>query len=211
MKKKQKRIKRGRKARKNKKDFSLKEQYLLSWNYIKESRNFIYSVVGIFVFFTLIGFFVPAPDFISEQILQFIQNLVAQTQGLPVSDLIIFILLNNLQTSFFGIVLGAVLGIFPFFAAIANGYLLGFVSTMSVGEGGFSVLLKLLPHGIFELPATFISFGLGLKLGTFIFRKDKAESFREYFWNSIRVFLFVVVPLLIVAAIIEGSLIAFWG
>ena len=141
----------------------------------------------------------------------FIQNLLSQTEGLSAPGLIVFIFLNNVQSSFFGVVLGFVLGVFPVLAAIANGYLVGFVGVMAVNSEGFSSLLRLLPHGIFELPAIFISFGMGIKFGTFIFQKDKAESFREYFLNSIRVFLFVVVPLLIVAAIIEGSLIALVG
>jgi len=57
------------------------------------------------------------------------------------------------------------------------------------------------------LPAIFLSFGLGIKLGTFILQKKKIESFKDYFLNSLRVFFFVILPLLIVAAIIEGVLI----
>ena len=36
-----------------------------------------------------------------------------------------------------------------------------------------SDLFRLLPHGIFELPAIFISLGLGLRFGMFIFQKEK--------------------------------------
>jgi len=72
-------------------------------------------------------------------------------------------------------------------------------------------LWRILPHGIFELPAVFIALGMGLKFGGFIFQKEKIKSLREYFWNSLRVFLFVVLPLLIIAGIIEGTLIFFSG
>jgi uncharacterized membrane protein SpoIIM required for sporulation len=58
------------------------------------------------------------------------------------------------------------------------------------------------------LPAIFVSFGLGIKFGTFIFYKEKMKHFGEFFINSLRVFIFVVLPLLIIAAIIEGSLIS---
>jgi stage II sporulation protein M len=195
------------KVKKRKRGFNLREQYSLSWAYLKKSKNFIFIVIGIFVFFTFIGFFVPAPDFLSEQILEFIQELIEKTQNMSISELISFIFFNNLQSSFFGMILGVLFGIFPIFAAIANGYLLGFVGVIAVESEGFFTLFGLLPHGIFELPAIFISLGLGLKLGMFIFRKEKEESFRDFFWNSLRVFLFIVVPLLIIAAIIEGSLI----
>ena len=95
--------------------------------------------------------------------------------------------------------------------AILNGYLVGFVASMAVGSGGVIVLWRILPHGIFELPAVFISLGLGLKFGTFIFQKKILESFRRFLWNSLRVFLLIVLPLLIIAAIIEGCLIFIAG
>lgn len=197
--------------KKNKQNFNLKEQYKKSWDYIKESRNFIYVIIGIFFFFTLVGFFIPAPGFLSEQILEFIRELIEKTQAMGQGELIKFIFLNNLQSSFFGMIFGVFLGVFPLIVTVVNGYLLGFVALISVESGGFSVLLRLLPHGIFELPAIFISLGIGLKFGMFIFQKRKIDSFKEYFLNSLRVFLFVVIPLLIIAGIIEGSLIFLSG
>jgi len=52
---------------------------------------------------------------------------------------------------------------------------------------------------------------MGLKFGTFIFQKKRMKSFKNYFWNGLRVFLLVVIPLLIIAAVIEGSLIFLVG
>jgi len=193
--------------KKNKKEFNLKEEYNKSWNYLKDSKNFIYIIAIIFFTFVLFGFFIPAPEVVVEQILEFIKELIEKTQNMSQGQLIKFIFFNNLQTSFFGIILGLFFGIFPIIAAIANGYLLGFVSSITVESEGGLILWRLLPHGIFELPAVFISLGLGLKFGTFIFQKRKLDSFNEYFWNSIRVFLFVVVPLLAIAGIIEGVLV----
>ena len=57
------------------------------------------------------------------------------------------------------------------------------------------------------MPAVFISLGLGLKLGMFIFSKKPGLELRKRFFESLNVFLFIVVPLLIIAAIIEGILI----
>jgi len=106
---------------------------------------------------------------------------------------------------------GFFLGIFPAIVSIANGYVLGFVSARVVGEEGVLTLWKLFPHGVFELPAIFISLGMGIKFASFIGYKKKYEKFKEFFWNSFRVFVFVIIPLLVVAAIIEGSLIYFAG
>lgn len=188
------------------KKFKISEEYQEAWNYIKSSKIFIFIIIGIFLILALIGFFVPAPDALSEQIMKFIEELLAKTSGLSTVEMIRFIFLNNVQSSFLSIILGIALGIFPLLTAIANGYLLGFVSSMSVQEGGVSTLFLLLPHGIFEIPAIFISLGLGLRLGILPFKKDKMR-FKEHILNALKVFVLIVVPLLIIAAIIEGLLI----
>jgi stage II sporulation protein M len=192
--------------KKKQKEFDVKEQYKKSFAFLKESRIFVYSIVIIFFAFVLIGFFVPASQSVIEQIKKFIEELLKQTQGMSFPELTGFIIFNNLQTSFFGMIFGVVLGIFPLLLAMSNGYLLGFVSKLSVQTDGFLSLWRLLPHGIFELPAVFISLGLGMKIGSFIFQKKKLKSLKEYSLNSLKVFFFVVIPLLIIAGIIEGAL-----
>lgn len=179
------------------------------WDYIKESKNYIYSIMFVFFAFFLVGFFLPVPREIAEQILKFIEELLRQTENMSQSEITSFIFFNNLQSSFTGMIFGVFLGIFPIIVAMLNGYILGFVALLSVSSEGIFILWRLVPHGIFELPAVFISLGLGLKFGTFVFQKNKSESFRNYFWNSIKTFVFIVFPLLVVAAVIEGALIAF--
>ena len=93
--------------------------------------------------------------------------------------------------------------------AVINGYLLGFVASIAVNSNGIGSLWRILPYGIFELPAVFISLGLGLKFGTFLRQKNKGKYFKDYFWNCIRIFILIVIPLLIIAGIIEGTLIHF--
>ncbi len=183
--------------------------FVKSFNYIKKSKNFIYFIIGTFFLLTLIGYFIHPSDYLLDYLLKFIRELIEKTEGLSAYDLIKFIFFNNLQSSFFGLILGFFFGIFPIFFAVINGYVLGFVASMAVSEGGIFSLWRIFPHGIFELPAIFISLGLGLKFGYFILQKNRAESFKNYFWNSIRVFLVIVIPLLIIAAIIEGILISF--
>ena len=90
-----------------------------------------------------------------------------------------------------------------------NGFILGFVSKLSVAEIGLFSLWKLLPHGIFELPAIFISFASGVKLGSFIFHKKKIEALENFLKNTLRIFILVVVPLLFLAALIESAFLFF--
>jgi len=194
------------KKKASKKGF-FKENYGESFNYIKVSRNFIYSIIVLFLLFSLIGFFVPVPPLLEQKILEFIEELLRKTQDMSQAELIRFILLNNIQSSFTGMTFGVIFGVFPVLATLANGYLLGFVAAKTVESQGIFILWRILPHGIFELPALFISLGLGLKLGTFVFKKNKLETLSDYIVKSIKVFFFIVIPLLITAAVIEGSLI----
>ena len=102
------------------------------------------------------------------------------------------------------IFLGLFIGIFPLMATIQNGYILGFVGKAVVRAEGVLTLWRILPHGIFELPAIFIALGLGLKLGEKVLTRKKPLKFLV---SALKVFLLVIIPLLLIAAIIEGLLI----
>jgi len=199
------------KTKKRKRFFNFPEEYRKSWKYIKESRKFIYFIIGIFLLFVLIGLFIPAPESVYNKIMEFIKELFEKTQYMSQLELTNFIIFNNLQSTFFGIFFGMFLGIFPVISAIANGYVLGFVALISINNGGILSLWRIFPHGIFELPAVFISLGMGLRLGMFIFQKKKIESFKNYLINSLRTFFFVIIPLLIIAGIIEGAFMVLIG
>ena len=198
-------MKKIQKNHKNK--FSLKKEYQNSLNFLKESKKFIWIVLGLFLAFALIGFFIPVPDVISKQIFEFIKEILGKTENMSQGQLIKFIFLNNIQSSFLGMVFGVFLGIFPVISTIANGYLLGFVANFAIQENGIFSLWRILPHGIFELPAVFISFALGLRIGASIFSKKKFRKFNETFISCLKIFVLIIIPLLIIAAIIEGSLI----
>jgi len=179
----------------------------LSLDYIKESKSFIYVAISIFFLFSILGFFVPLPQNLSNEILQYFRSLVLETKGFGVFEMILFLFSNNSVSGFMGLFFGFFFGIFPILNAILNGFILGFAAMFSVSEGGILSLWRLFPHGIFELPAIFISLGLGIKFSTFIFKKKKFNSFKEYFEKSFWSYITIILPLLVIAAIIEGILI----
>lgn len=185
-------------------------QYEKSFSYIKESKKYIYWTIGVFFLFSLVGFFVPVPSSFSELIMDYLKELVLETQGMSYGELMNYLFFHNSYSSFMGLFFGVFFGLFPLFSVVANGFLVGYVSSLSVSVAGFSVLVRLVPHGIFELPALFISLGLGIKLGTFILRKEKIKSLGNFLLESLRVFVFIVLPLLVLAAIIEGTLIYYF-
>tara|TARA_Y100000310_G_scaffold89035_1_gene86163 strand:+ start:1597 stop:2199 length:603 start_codon:yes stop_codon:yes gene_type:complete len=183
--------------------------YKKCWRFLQESSDYHIISLGVFCSFIIIGF--AFPIFFQEKIFEFMRELLLQVQGLSVSEMISFIFFNNLGASFFAVVLGVVLGVFPIGAAIVNGYLLGFVSRFAVNESGSILILwRLLPHGIFEIPAIILSIGFGLKLGVELWKKDPWNVLKRNIVEAMRFFVFVIVPLLIIAAIVEGFLI-FWS
>jgi len=206
----------GKKKRKTvnrnvkKKENFWKKHYSLSWDYIKESKGYIQFIIFIFVLASFVALFWQ-PPFIVDWIRTFVEQLLQKTEGLSTGELIIFISNNNLKGSFIAMMVGMVFGIFPLVMGLMNGYLLGFVAEKSVQVEGISILWRLVPHGIFELPAIVISLALGIKLGMFWFTGSIKKEFLRRFENSLRVFLFVILPLLIIAAIIEGILIGIVG
>ena len=175
-----------------------------SISYLKESMIYFWIIVGLFLFSALIGFMFPENFVFFDELLK---ELAEKTTGLGHGELTWFIFQNNVLSSFMGLVLGIVLGVFPLMGILINGLLLGYVYAKASAVAGLGVIWMLVPHGIFELPAVFISLGLGLKLGMFIFTKNKKKELIERLIKSLKVFLLIVFPLLVIAAIIEGILI----
>ena len=176
-----------------------------SITYIKDSKKYICAVFLIFLVGAVLGI-------IFKDNLSFLDNvikeIIQQTENLSTKELIIFIFLNNTLSSIFGIFGGIAFGIMPIISSISNGVLLGYVMNKAVTFAGIGTIWRLFPHGIFELPAIFISFGLGIKLGFSIIKlSKKRKEFKKKIYETFVALVYCVIPLLIIAAIIEGFLI----
>ena len=148
---------------------------------------------------------------LNDFLMEYFKELVSEFEGLGIFPTALCLFFNNVFASFFGIVFGIFLAIPTLFFVVSNSYAIGFISRLSVDKVGFVSLWRLIPHGIFELPAVFISFALGLKLGTFVFARQPWKELKIRFVKSMKVFFLIVVPLLVVAAIIEGILMVVGG
>ena len=188
--------------------FSLNENFKQALKDLKLIKSyFIFSVV-LFLVITLIG--AVFPIFFQEQILKLLKEIMEQTQGLDSLELTQFIMFNNLKSSLIALVLGIFFGIIPLGVTVVNAYVLGFVINKSVMIEGPLIIWRLFPHGIFELPAILISISLGLRLGLFLFiyqGKNRGKEFWKWIIQSIRIFILIIMPLLVIAGIIEGLLI----
>jgi len=194
----------GKKAKKNILDY-----YSLSWTFIKQCRNYILLGFLVFLFSMFLG--VTFPQIFEEKLVEYLSALFGSIDGFGFWELFAFIFKNNASSAFTSVLFGIFFGIYPLFSMILNGYVLGFVAIRSVEVGGLRVLWQLVPHGILELPAIFLSVGLGIKLGFSLFTHLGRKSFGSSFKDAFTVFFFVVLPLLFLAALIETALILMSG
>ncbi|MFH1327174.1 MAG: stage II sporulation protein M [archaeon] len=208
----------------NKEQFIFKKEYKKSFAFLKDSRYFIYIAILLFFIFVALGFFFE--DLIniffkglfninlSERILNYIEDLLLRTEGMSGIQLVGFIFVNNLQSSLTGLIFGAIFGIFPLIAIVSNGYLLGFVAMLSVKSEGIGILWRILPHGIFELPAVFISLGFGLRIGDYLMRKSQS-FFRSFsylilcFFSSAIIFTIIYLLFQFISLIVKGGTLSF--
>lgn len=125
------------------------------------------------------------------------------------------ILGNNARSAAVSMALGLLPFLFlPAFSLLVNGVVIGGVLAVVAGQQGASVgqlvVFGLLPHGIFELPAILLAIAAGLwlclNMCRLILKKPSALPLEEALPALLRLFLLTVLPLLIVAAAIEGYL-----
>lgn len=188
------------------KRLNAREQAREALAYLSECRRYIYFATIFFFLSVIFGFiFSSSFGFIDKMLAE----LANQTKDLNGLELIFYILQNNVQAALATLAFGLFFGILPILNIITNGVVLGYVLNLVWQVSGAGEFWRILPHGIFELPAIFISAGMGIRLGLVIFSKREKKEFRRIVYESVNAFLFAVIPLLIVAAVIEGVLIAF--
>ena len=139
------------------------------------------------------------------------EELASQVSGKGFFGITIFIFLNNLKAAFSAVILGPLFGVVPALQAAANGAIIGVVIREAASRSNaLMLLLGLMPHGIFEIPAMLISWGLGLRLGLWPFKSIRRDGlgFIGRSKMALGAMLRIVLPLLAIAALIEGALIS---
>ncbi len=169
-------------------------------------------MVGVFLISALLSFSFPALFHFFDP---FLVQLLAEAHDLHGLPLFFFIFKNNLLAAGMGVLGGVLFGIIPLGVGVVNGLLLGYVGAKVTATQGFVSLWRLLPHGIFELPALFLALALGIRLGVAsgmlllgFLRGSKKDDFLEVLSSSLITFCLMVLPLLFIAGVIESLLIS---
>jgi stage II sporulation protein M len=167
-----------------------------------------YLAVSVFLFVvsSTLGFYVGLVNpWLSEQLIEALRSSVEPTQGALM--LLALILLNNASKCLGAIMLGLLFGLAPLIFDVVNGFILGLLAVASakVEAAPFSFLVKLAPHGALEVPAMLFSVAVGLREGVAMIKKLRGEevSLKEEAKQGLKLFVRLVLPLLLSAAVIE--------
>ena len=127
-------------------------------------RSFLFASL-LFLISFVIGYAVsPLADF--SQIEGNLNDVVSMISELSPLEIAIFIFLNNSVKSVLVIILSLLLGIFPIFFLVFNGFLIGLVIYDALTVTSLLVVSSaIIPHGIIELPIIILAGSIGLKIG----------------------------------------------
>lgn len=117
------------------------------------------------------------------------------------------IMINNLSVSFRVVAGGITAGAFTVFILAVNGLLIGAIATL-VGQNNlaYPFWAFVFPHGSLELPAIFFAGGAGLLIARgmlFPGKYTRVEALKFYGYKAAQL-VFGLVPMLVIAGIIEG-------
>ena len=188
-------------------------QYKESWRFISKDLRWIFpGAVVIFISLIVLTdlFFSKHPEQMQQIMDMFAQTLEDIAPDGEISAPYLF--LNNLQACAMAVILGLIPFLFlTAFTLIVNAAVMGAVAAMYRMMGrsvAVMYLAGILPHGIFELPAILLSISMGLYLCYCLVKRIcegryKRGIVKKALANSLRTFLCLIIPLLVVAALIE--------
>jgi len=180
---------------------------------IKENKFLIFFSIGLFIFSSISGVFIfqvlldNNPEIIDSFVDQF-KEMFGPISELSPFQLFLTIFYVNTRTSFLIMMLGALLGIFPFISLWLNGTILGILFGKYIAEGGnyLGFMMGILPHGIIEIPAIIIAASQGFRLGKEVVSPptglNRSEAIKLNITKGIKLFV-LILPLLLIAAVIE--------
>lgn len=145
---------------------------------------------------------------VGDRVIEHLAKFVQQFAGMPPWKLAIAIFVNNSVKTLIAIVLGVLLGIVPAFFLLANGAALAVAFSLSIQSRGLWVsLASVAPHGIIELPAALLGTSIGLLLGARAIQRlfgHRSTPIGPELALGLRYFGIVIVPLLLLAALVEA-------
>lgn len=185
----------------------LREYYKNSWQIIKQNKKIIFALAALYILFLVGGLIYNGMtyakvSFSSEDAKNAYQEFFKTTNF---KDTFIgnfqYIFFHNIIASLFRIAMGIILAIIPLWLIIDD----GISSSFAIINSGYNPLFSFIPHGIFEIPAMIISSSLGVIIFLSMFELgSKKNNLIQAYKNALIIFLLIIIPLLLIAAILEA-------
>jgi len=170
----------------------LGNHYRQIWRDLNDVKKYIFAAILIFAAGIVVAIVIPS---LGKSVISTILEYLKTFEHKKDLALLIAIFLKNASSAFFAILLGFLFGLVPIFGAAFNGIAVGAILNLNPLN-----FFTIIPHGLFELPALFIAWGLGIWCAGGLFHAPTI-SFRIK--KSLNIYLSIIVPLLIIAAIVE--------
>lgn len=146
------------------------------------------------------------PDLASESFSMLSEQFEVITELHP-AMIFLFIFFNNFIKALIATATGFFFGLIPIFFITFNGYIIGLVVYVGGTNIGMDqILMRLIPHGIFEVPAILLACSYGLWAGKQFYRRTFRKediSIKSTILRASYKCVRVVFPLLLVAAVVE--------
>ncbi|MCD4779720.1 MAG: stage II sporulation protein M [Candidatus Omnitrophica bacterium] len=177
---------------------TIADKYRVILEELRSRKNYIYFSVGLFLFSVIYGVVTPDFDHYAKGMMKSISAIVVMDKRLL--SVIVSILWKNIFACFMALFLGVFFALIPIFSLLINGIMFG----VYLPDLSKSFFITIIPHGIFELPAYFISMSYGIWLGLWPWQSNRLHNIVFRAKKSVLIFINIVFPLLVIAAIIEG-------
>ncbi|MDO8727272.1 MAG: stage II sporulation protein M [Candidatus Methanoperedens sp.] len=179
-------------------------------DYIYSSKKYFLASAGIFIVSFFIGLLISAKNpAASENLLGLLKETFGSITSLEPFGRMLEIFKNNVRGSFMALLFGLGFGIVPFLFVAINGIVLGMLVEFFIKKQGvIFVIAAILPHGIIELPMVIMSVGIGFRLGHAAYFSMRHQKTMQELLNEMKLvvvfYLKIIVPLLLLAAIVES-------
>lgn len=186
-----------------------------AWN--NHYRKDFFRLLVLFIVTSIASYFIFRSFVTSDQIDEILTQIgdMFESRGLTFDtsafDTMIALFVNNTRVALLAFLLGMIPLFIPYVFVVVNAAIIGLVA-MIVDFAGESVMkviaLGILPHGITEISAILLGAAMGLSLNRHIWHRMRGKetdvTLKALFFVGVKMFLFIVVPLLAISAVIEA-------
>lgn len=121
-------------------------------------------------------------------------------------ELSLHIMVHNNLIAIAIILSGIILALFGVFQIAGLGLLVGMLGsyTYQLSPNIIKIIMTVLPHGLIEIPAILITATYAIDIFSTAVKERNLKATKEAYIRAIKAYFFLILPMLVLAAIIEG-------